>query len=73
MRVLGEFDAAFHQLSHTPGIGRYREELLDTLHRFASLYSYLIVYRWQETPIQIIAVVHGARDLAPYFQRRSSS
>jgi hypothetical protein len=40
---------------------------LDDRHRFWSAWSYLIVYRWQVRPIQIVAVIHGARDLDAYF------
>ena len=53
-----------------PGMGHYREDLLDRRHRFWSVWSYLIAYRWQATPIQIIAVVHGARYLDLFFGRR---
>ena len=28
------------------------------------LYSYVVVYVWEAKPIQVISVVHGARDLA---------
>jgi toxin ParE1/3/4 len=69
-RVLAEFESEFELIGNTPGIGHYREDLLNQHHRFSSIYSYLIVYRWRETPIQIIAIVHGARDLGPYFRRR---
>ncbi len=67
-RVLREFEGAFELIGNTPGIGHYREDLLDRRHRFSSVYSYLIVYRWQESPIQIIAIVHGPRNLKSYFE-----
>jgi antitoxin ParD1/3/4/toxin ParE1/3/4 len=53
-----------------PGLGHYREDLLDQRHRFWRVWSYLIVYRWQVTPIQVIAVVHRARDLDGFFSNR---
>jgi toxin ParE1/3/4 len=68
-RVLIEFEQTFESLGNNPGTGHYRDDLLNRKHRFHSVYSYLIVYRWQETPIQIIAIVHGARDLGPYFRQ----
>jgi plasmid stabilization system protein ParE len=51
------------KLGGMPGMGHYREELLDRRHKFWSTWSHLIVYRWEITPIQVIAVIHGARDL----------
>src|SRR6266851_368299 len=69
-RVRNEFEAAFTKLGDHPGLGHFREELLDQRHKFWSLYSYLMVYRWKESPAQILAVVHGARDLQPLFVRR---
>jgi len=59
--------AECRKLSRTPGIGHHRLDLLDDRHRFWSAWSYLIVYRWQVRPIQIVAVIHGARDLDAYF------
>lgn len=55
------------KLGEMPGMGHYRQELLDETFRFWSAGPYLIVYRWQVRPIDVIAVVHGARDLEAYF------
>jgi len=32
--------------------------------------NYVIAYAWQTKPIQVIAVIHGARDLAALFSLR---
>lgn len=40
-----------------------REELTDQRHRFFGVYSYLIVYRHETEPLQIIRVLHAARDV----------
>jgi plasmid stabilization system protein ParE len=53
-----------------PGMGHFREDLLDKRHRFWSVYSYIIVYRWETKPLQILAIVHGARDLEAFLARR---
>lgn len=66
-RIYDECD----KLARSPGMGHFREELLDRRHKFWSVWSHLIVYRWQTKPIQIIAIVHGARDLDVYFRMRS--
>ena len=38
-------------------------ELADKRHRFLLVYSYLIVYRHETKPLQIIRVLHAARDV----------
>ena len=67
--IAGIYDEC-RKLGEMPGIGHQRENLLDGRHRFWSVWSYLIVYRWQVSPIQIIAIVHGARDLDVFLADR---
>jgi antitoxin ParD1/3/4/toxin ParE1/3/4 len=62
-RVLDAFASAFERLAERPEIGHYREDLSDTSLRFHSVYSCLIVYRWEPQPLRIIRVLHGARDV----------
>jgi len=62
-RILDALDNAMHKLARNPGIGHWREELTGKKHRFFLVYSYLIVYRHQTKPLQIIRVLHAARDL----------
>lgn len=61
---------ACERLVAMPGMGHHRENLLSTDYRFWSAGSYVIAYRWQTTPLQVIAVVHGARELTAFFGRR---
>jgi toxin ParE1/3/4 len=72
IKVLKEFDQAFLKLAKMPGMGHFPEDLLNKKYKFWSVYSYVIAYRWEVTPIQIIAVVHGARNLDAFFGRRMS-
>ncbi len=69
-RLRSEIFHAFQRLGHSPGIGHYHEELLDRRHRFWNFYSYVVCYEWQTKPIQVIAVVHGARDLVSFLAAR---
>lgn len=62
-RVLTALETAIFRLAKTPGIGHLREDLADRRHRFFLVYSYLIVYRFETKPLQIIRVVHAARDV----------
>lgn len=57
-------------LGRSPGIGHYHEELLSRKYRFWNFYSYVVVYVWEASPIQVIAVIHGARDLAVFLTLR---
>ncbi len=70
-RLRSEFYEALQRLAQAPGIGHYHEELMDRRYRFLNFYPYVVCYVWQAKPIQIIAVVHGARDLAALLSTRS--
>jgi plasmid stabilization system protein ParE len=53
-------------------MGHYREDLLDRRYRFWNFYFSVVCYAWAPKPIQIVAVVHGARQLASFFESRPS-
>jgi len=44
--------------------GHFRIDLTDEPVRFWCVYSYLIVYDPAKKPIEIVRVVHGARDIS---------
>ncbi len=69
-KVIGQIEEAFGKLSEMSGMDHFREDLLDRRYKFWSVYSYVIAYRWEVEPIQVIAVVHGARNLQSFFGRR---
>jgi plasmid stabilization system protein ParE len=71
-RVLERLFAALSRLAQTPGMGHHRKDLADARHRFWTVYSYVIAYRDQTKPLEIIAIVHGARQLEAFFQGRIS-
>jgi plasmid stabilization system protein ParE len=62
-RVLDAFYDAMVKLSNNPGIGHWREDLTDKRHRFFLVHSYLIIYRQETKPLQIIRVLHAGRDV----------
>ncbi|MBZ5624130.1 MAG: type II toxin-antitoxin system RelE/ParE family toxin [Acidobacteriia bacterium] len=72
-RLRSEILEGFRRLGRSPGIGHFHEELLDRRYRFWNFYSYVVCYVWERKPIQIIAVVHGAPDLASFFGARRGS
>ena len=69
-RLRFEFYEGLKALGQSPGIGHYHEELLSRKYRFWNFYSYVVAYAWEAKPIQIISVVHGARDLAAFLAQR---
>jgi plasmid stabilization system protein ParE len=71
-RLRSEFYETFQRLAQSPATGHYHDELLDRRCRFRNLYSYVVCYVWERKPIQIICVVHGARDLASFLGSRLS-
>ncbi len=52
----------FDSLAHAPRIGRIREDLLPGAYVFP-FGNYLIFYEIAQDAIQVIHVVHGARDV----------
>jgi plasmid stabilization system protein ParE len=69
-RVVARVYDECQKLAEQPGLGHFREDLLSKRYRFWSAWSYLIVYRWNARPIEVVAIVHGARDLYVFFKRR---
>lgn len=63
-RLLAEFESALDRLAELPGIGHVRPDLTDRPVRFWAVRSYLIVYRPDTTPLQVIRVLSGYRDIA---------
>jgi plasmid stabilization system protein ParE len=61
-RVVAEFRKAFRDLAKTPGMGHSRADLTKRPVLFWPVYSYLIIYRPGQ-PLEIIAVLHGKRNL----------
>jgi plasmid stabilization system protein ParE len=70
-RMMARFVAAFRLLSRRPSLGHAREDLLPREIRFWPVDAYLILYTAERTPIEVIAVIHGARDVPVIVNRRS--
>ena len=51
-------------LAEQPGMGHLREDWADNRHRFWPVYSYIIMYRPEINPLQILRVISGYRNLA---------
>ena len=63
LRVHDALKEAFRHLAEMPAIGHTREDLTDRPLKFWSVFSYLVVYDPASSPLTVIAVLHGARDV----------
>ena len=63
LRVHDALEGAFRHLAENPAMGHTREDLTERPVRFWSIYSYLVVYDPASSPLTIIAVLQGARDV----------
>ena len=70
-RILVRFVNAFRLLARHPELGHTREDLLPASIRFWPAGECLILYLPENNPIEILAVVHGARDVPAIVNRRT--
>ena len=69
-RVIDQLFQTFEQLAAWPKTGHMRTDLTSKKVLFWPTGSYLIVYRDSSDAIQIIAVLHGSRDVPSVLQAR---
>jgi plasmid stabilization system protein ParE len=62
-KVLDRIEATIREVAKAPGMGHVREDLADRRHRFFLVFSYLIVYRPETRPLEIIRVLQASRDI----------
>lgn len=65
-RVLDDMEQCFVMLADNPQMGRYRPDIAPELRYFISG-KYLILYRTVNDGVQIVRIIHGARDLPNAF------
>ncbi len=57
-------------LAKNPGAGHWRMDLTAAQVRFFPVYSYLIVYRPGQRPLEVVSIVHGRRDVEMVLKER---
>jgi toxin ParE1/3/4 len=57
-------------LAKTPRAGHWRKNLTDDAVKFFPVYSYLIVYRPETKPLQVVSILHGHRDVERILKNR---
>jgi len=50
-------------LTRAPGAGHWNKNLTDEAVKFFPVYSYLIVYRPETKPLQVVSILHGHRNV----------
>lgn len=66
-RFLERIERKLQALAETPRMGRRREELALSLRSFP-LGNYAVFYRPTEQGIEVIRILHGARDIEAVFE-----
>jgi antitoxin ParD1/3/4/toxin ParE1/3/4 len=69
LHVYQAFVEAFDLLADTPYIGPRKPHLTDDPIRWWPVFRFLIVYDPEREPIDILRVIHGARELEHLFKR----
>jgi len=63
-RMRDEIFDGFRAIAKNPGIGHLRRDLADEPLKFWRVRNYLIIYRSKARAVQIVRILHGARDVA---------
>jgi plasmid stabilization system protein ParE len=72
-RVETEIIAACHRLAKHPRMGTKRQDITMLPVRFWTITkfpNYVIVYRPDTIPLQVVAILHGKRDLEEVLEKR---
>jgi toxin ParE1/3/4 len=69
-RLMDRFEEVLNDLAETPGMGRSRDEYGQGLRSFP-VGDYLLFYHAVPGGIEVVRIVHGARDLPGLFGRGS--
>jgi plasmid stabilization system protein ParE len=57
-------------LAGSPGAGHQCKDLTNEDVKFSPVYSYLIVYRTETKPLQVVSILHGRRDVEQVLKGR---
>ncbi len=69
-RIDEEFHNLFASLGRMPSQGHTRTDLTNRPVLFTSLYSFLVVYQPDVSPVRIMAVLRGKRDVKRLLKSR---
>lgn len=66
-RLIDLFDDKLRMLAENPALGRSRDELAPGVRSFA-VGNYLLFYRAAPEVVELVRILHGARDLRRIFK-----
>ena len=69
-RWIAKLFDAFERIGRSPGTGHQRQDLTAYPVRFWTVGAYLIIYRAERQPVEIVAVTQGSRDVPSFLRRR---
>jgi plasmid stabilization system protein ParE len=71
-RLIAEIFEAFEVLSRNPGMGHKRQDLTKFPVLFWPVGNYLVIYRATKSLVEIVAIVHGKRDIPVFLRQRGA-
>ncbi len=66
-----EFVLSFRFLARNPGAGHTRNDVRNKAVLFWTLRDFLIVYRANSKPLEIVMIVHGSQDIPAVLNQRN--
>jgi plasmid stabilization system protein ParE len=69
-RVRAEIHQELRSLAEMPGKGHRREDLTAQAVLFWPVRSYLVIYFADSSPLQIVAILHGKRNIRRILKQR---
>lgn len=61
--VVDRLHETFQRLAESPGLGHKREDLTSLPVLFYGVWSYLVIYKPETKPLEVVRILHGARDV----------
>lgn len=62
-RVIEKIHSEIRELARQPGLGHFRRDLADEPLRFWRVYAYLIIYRPETRPLEVVRVLSAYRNV----------
>jgi plasmid stabilization system protein ParE len=69
-RIVAELFKGFYKLAEVPSSGHRRVDLRSRQVLFYRILSYLVIYQPGSAPLQILAVLHGKRNVSRLLRQR---
>ncbi len=69
-RLTAKLLDSFEALARHPGMGHKREDLTNHPVLFWPVGNYLVIYQAERSPIEVVGIVYGTRDMPTFFHGR---